>query len=38
MVSFENILALIFLAPIVYAAGHVFLGIIVALILYFFDD
>ena len=36
--SFENILALIFLAPVVYAAGQILLGIIVALILYFFDD
>ena len=36
--SLENILALIFLGPVVYAAGQLLLGIIVALILYFFDD
>ena len=36
--SFENILALIFLGPVVYAAGQILLGIIVALILCFLDD
>lgn len=36
--SFETILALIFFGPVVYAAGQILLGIIVALILYYFDD